>query len=147
MLDLGLGQAGIVLYTRGMTGITIGAAAALTGLSVHTLRMYERDGLLTAPPTRDAGGRRIYTQGDLDWLETCCRFRMSGMPLAEIAKFAALVREGEGNELTRLDLLRAHEQRIADLRADLARASELITAKIASYELHLARGTAADLWT
>jgi DNA-binding transcriptional MerR regulator len=147
MLDLSLGQAGIVLYTHGMTGITIGAAAALTGLSVHTLRMYERDGLLTSSPTRDAGGRRVYTQGDLDWLETCCRFRMSGMPLAEIAKFATYVREGEGNELARLDLLRAHEKRIADQRTDLAKASELITAKIAAYELHLAKGTAAALWT
>jgi DNA-binding transcriptional MerR regulator len=129
-----------------MTEITIGEAAARTGLSVHTLRLYERDGLLTSRPVRDAGGRRMYTQTDLDWLETCCRFRLSGMPLAEIARFAALVRDGEGNEAERLELLYSHRERIAAQRAALSRASELIDLKIASYEEHLANGTAASLW-
>jgi DNA-binding transcriptional MerR regulator len=135
-----------MFYTRRMTTMTIGEAAAHTGLSVHTLRMYERDGLLTSPPVRDSGGRRLYTQSDLDWLETCCRFRMTGMPLATIAQFAALVREGEGNEVERLTLLREHEQRIAAQREEIAKASELISRKIASYEEHLAAGTAASLW-
>jgi len=83
----------------------------------------------------------------VQWLVTCRIFRSSGMPLAVIARFAELVREGPGNEVERLALLREHEERMQQKAAEIASARELITAKIASYEQHLTRGTAAGLWT
>lgn len=130
-----------------MTELSIGEVAQRTGLGIHTLRMYEREGLLTSALERDAGGRRVYTEADVQWLVTCRVFRSSGMPLAVIARFAELVREGPGNEEERLTLLREHEERMATRAAEIATARELITGKIASYERHLAAGTAATLWT
>ena len=126
--------------------LSIGDVSAATGLSVHTLRMYERDGLLTTVLRRDAGGRRVYTEDDVQWLANVRIFRSSGMPLAVIARFAELVREGEGNEEERLRLLHEHADRIAVQQQSIEAARELIAAKIDSYEAHLARGTASSLW-
>lgn len=127
--------------------LSIGEVSRRTGLGIHALRMYERDGLLTSELARDAGGRRLYSEADVQWLITCRIFRSSGMPLAVIARFAELVREGPGNEVERLALLREHEERMALKASELAIAHDLISAKVASYEEHLARGTAASLWT
>jgi DNA-binding transcriptional MerR regulator len=75
------------------------------------------------------------------------KFRASGMPLATIRRFAELVRQGPGNEAERLALLRAHEQRILGHLAELQDCLGLITAKVASYQAHLDRGTATELWS
>ena len=130
-----------------MTEISIGEVSRRTGLGIHALRLYEREGLLTSELERDAGGRRVYTEADVQWLTTCRIFRSSGMPLAIIARFAELVREGPGNEVERLALLREHELRMQQQADEIAAARTLITGKIESYEQHLARGTAAGLWT
>src|SRR3954447_20606080 len=107
-----------------MTDIGIGQVAGRTGLSVHTLRLYEREGLFTTEVRRTATGRRVYGQADLDWLEVCTKLRASGMPLASIRRFAELVRAGPGNEAERLELLRAHrfrvERQVAELNDCLA---------------------------
>ena len=130
-----------------MTEISIGEVSRRTGLGIHALRLYEREGLLTSELERDAGGRRVYTEADVQWLTTCRIFRSSGMPLAVIARFAELVREGPGNEVERLALLREHELRMQQQADEIAAARTLITGKIESYEQHLALGTAAGLWT
>ena len=127
--------------------MSIGAVSERTGLGIHTLRLYERAGLLTTELERDAAGRRIYTDDDLGWLVTCRLLRASGMPLAVIARFAELVREGPGNEHERLELLREHERRMVAKVAEISAARELIGAKVAIYEEQVARGTAAELWT
>jgi DNA-binding transcriptional MerR regulator len=127
--------------------LSIGQVAAHTGLSVHTLRLYEREGLFHTEVRRDAAGRRVYGQPDLDWLEVCAKFRASGMPLELIRRFAVLVREGPGNEAERLELLRAHRCRVEDRISELTDCLALIEGKVSTYEEHLARGTAATLWT
>jgi len=127
--------------------LTIGQVAEHTGLSVHTLRLYEREGLFHTEVRRDAAGRRLYGRPDLDWLEVCAKFRASGMPLAAIRRFAQLVRQGAGNEAERLDLLRAHRRRVEERMRELGECLALIEGKVATYEEHLARGGAADLWT
>lgn len=127
--------------------IGIGQVAGRTGLSVHTLRLYEREGLFTTEVRRDAAGRRVYGQADLDWLEVCTRFRASGMPLNEIRRFAQLVKAGPGNEAERLELLREHQHRVQRQVADLNDCLALIAGKVAVYEEHVDAGTAAGLWT
>jgi DNA-binding transcriptional MerR regulator len=128
-------------------GLTIGQAAGRTGLSVHTLRYYEREGLLPAAVGRGPDGRRVYTEDDLEWLEICSSFRASGMPLATIDRYASLVRRGPGNETERLALLRQHEQRVTTQISDLTRALDLITYKVKVYQERLAEGTADRLWS
>lgn len=71
--------------------------AKRTGLSVHALLYYEREDLLIGSVRRTAG-RPTYTAVDVDWLGVCVRLRESGMPLADLRKFAALVSQGSGNE-------------------------------------------------
>ena len=127
--------------------MTIGQVRDHTGLSIDTLRLYEREGLLTSPVQRSRNGRRDYSEDDVAWLVTCRLFRASGMPLATIRRFAELVREGSGNEAERLVLLRDHQRYIADQRAALDACLDLITAKVQIYEKHLAAGTAEGLWT
>jgi DNA-binding transcriptional MerR regulator len=130
-----------------MTALSIGQVAERTGLSVHTLRMYEREGLFTTEVRRTATGRRVYGQADLDWLEVCTKFRASGMPLQVIRRFADLVRNGPGNEAERLELLRAHQCRVERQLAQLHDCLDLIAGKVATYQQHVNAGTAADLWT
>ncbi len=115
--------------------LTIGQVAERTGLSVHTLRFYEREGvLLTAPVRRGAGSRRRYTEDDVEWLNLCVILRASGMPLPAIREYTDLVRAGAGTEPGRLALLRAHENRVLGQIAELTRALDLIRYKVAVYE-------------
>ncbi|MEU8872879.1 MerR family transcriptional regulator [Streptomyces javensis] len=127
--------------------LTIGEVSERTGLGIHTLRYYEKQGLLLGSVARSSGGRRRYSPFDVEWLQLCNRFRACGMPLTDIRRYAELVAEGPGNEKQRLDLLRAHEIRV---RAELAQMTENLTvieAKARLYAEHVAAGTAGTLWT
>jgi DNA-binding transcriptional MerR regulator len=102
---------------------TISEVAALTGLSAHTLRWYERIGLMPHVD-RSHSGQRRFTNRDLDWLDLVGKLRLTGMPVADMVRYAELVRDGDGTyperrallESTRRDVLR----RIAELRDTLA---------------------------
>jgi DNA-binding transcriptional MerR regulator len=111
---------------------TIGEVAVLTGLTAHTLRWYERIGLLPHID-RSHSGQRRYTGRDLEWLDFLGRLRLTGMPVADMVRYAELVREGEHTSAEREDLLREHRetvrQRIADLQATLL----VLDLKIESY--------------
>lgn len=115
--------------------LTIGQVAQRTGLSVHTLRFYEREGVLLAEPVRrGAGSRRRYTEADVEWLHLCVILRASGMPLPAIREYTELVRAGAGTEPGRLALLREHEHRVRGQITQLTRALDLIRHKVAVYE-------------
>lgn len=126
--------------------LSIGEVAERTGLSVHALRFYEREGLLVGPVQRSAGGRRRYTTADVDWLLICVKLRESGMPLADLKRFAELVRHGPGNEAERLQLLDAHQQRVEAQIQALEECRSVIAWKVGVYADHLARGEASGLW-
>ncbi|MCO1578734.1 MerR family transcriptional regulator [Crossiella sp. SN42] len=127
-------------------GIPIGQVAESTGLSVHALRFFEREGLFLREIPRSGGGRRLFEPADVDWLVLCNRLRASGMPIGVIKDFAALVRQGPGNEPQRLALLEEHERavraRLAELTANLA----VIHDKVETYRQHVRDGTAAGVW-
>ena len=115
------------------TGLTIAEAARATGLSTHTLRYYERVGLIDGVDRAGSGHRR-YDDQDLAWIETLQRLRATGMPIQRIRRYAQMVRDGEGNERDRLALLQEHraavKARLAEVNAHLA----FIEWKIARYE-------------
>lgn len=127
-------------------GISIAEAAQHTGVSVHTLRYYERAGLVVTTVDRTAGGRRRYRQIDLDWIKICTRFRATGMPIRTIRKYAELVTAGRGNEKDRLELLETHRSEILTQLAALQDSLELIDHKIDVYRGRLAAGDADRLW-
>ncbi|WP_405087012.1 MerR family transcriptional regulator [Microbispora sp. NBC_01389] len=124
----------------------IGEVARRTGLSVHTLRLYERAGLLAGEVRRDEAGRRVYSAWDVEWLGNCVKFRASGMPLATISRLARLVREGTGNEAERLEVLREHQSRVTERLAQLRDCLDLIDGKVAAYERHLAADGTGEPW-
>ncbi|MFF0578290.1 MerR family transcriptional regulator [Streptosporangium saharense] len=127
-------------------GLSIAEAARRTGVSVHTLRYYERAGLVVTTVDRTAGGWRRYHRIDLDWILICTRLRATGMPIRTIRRYAELVAEGAGNEQERLALLEAHRVEVADKLAEVQESLKLITHKIDVYRGRLAAGEADRLW-
>jgi DNA-binding transcriptional MerR regulator len=123
-------------------GMSIGQVSERTGLSVHALRFYEREGVLIDAVTRRANGRRVYSEQDVDWLADCVRLRASGMPLAEIRQYAALVRRGAGTEPGRLAILREHQDRLIAQIRGLNDCLDLVAYKIGVYEGVLAEAAA-----
>ncbi|MER6398477.1 MerR family transcriptional regulator [Kitasatospora sp. NPDC001603] len=128
-------------------GLPIGRVAELTGMSVHALRFFEREGLFLREIPRTGGGQRIYEQADVDWLVLCRRLRDSDMPIATIKRFAELVRSGPGNEPDRLALLREHERAVRARIDALIASLDVIHGKVVTYEQHLRGGTAVGLWS
>ncbi|WP_431678397.1 MerR family transcriptional regulator [Kitasatospora sp. KL5] len=102
---------------------TISEVSATTGLTAHTLRWYERIGLLD-PVDRSHSGQRRYSEADLARLAFLGRLRLTGMPVADMLRYVELVREGDHTMGERRDILVAQReevrQRIADLHATLA---------------------------
>jgi DNA-binding transcriptional MerR regulator len=127
-------------------GLTIAEAARRTGVSVHTLRYYERAGLVVTPVDRTRSGRRRYHGEDLKWISICTKLRGTGMPIKAIRRYAQLVSGGPGNEQERLALLEAHR---ADVTARLAETQEhlkLIDHKIDVYRGRVTAGDADHVW-
>ncbi|WP_198019633.1 MerR family transcriptional regulator [Pseudogulbenkiania sp. MAI-1] len=114
--------------------LTIGAVAAHTGLTEHTLRYYEKVGLIDPIP-RGPGGPRRYREQDLRWLEFLLRLRATGMPLCDMLAYAEQRRVGNTAEslALRRELLTAHAGKVAGEIASLQATLELLQAKIAIY--------------
>ena len=126
--------------------MTIGEVSGLTGLTTHTLRFYEQEGLFIAPVRRNAAGRRVFTREEVEWLKVCTKLRSSGMPLPEIRHYAQLVLAGPGNEAERFEILRRHEAKVQQQVADLQEALGVIHRKVEIYAQRLSAGTADELW-
>jgi DNA-binding transcriptional MerR regulator len=122
-----------------VTSWTTRQAAEKCGLSQHTLRWYERIGLLDRVD-RAPDGRRRFSQGDLDWLVLLSRLRATGMPVADMLRYAGLVRSGAG-EPERLQLLEQHRERVRQSLLDQQDCLELLNTKIATYREVCARSS------
>ncbi|HWM06807.1 MAG TPA: MerR family transcriptional regulator [Actinophytocola sp.] len=146
MLEVKSRPAGGPARSGAPAGLSIAEAARRTGVSVHTLRYYERAGLVVTTVDRTAGGRRRYQQLDLDWINVCTRLRATGMPIKTIRRYAQLVAAGRGNEKERLALLEAHRAEVAAKLAGIRENLELIEHKIDVYRGRLAAGDADQLW-
>lgn len=119
--------------------LPISDAAQFLGVTAHTLRYYERDGLMLDAVGRTASGHRRYSERDLTWIRLLTRLRATGMPIREIRSYAALVRAGEGNEAQRLDLLRGHRERVLVQLAEVRENLDAIEYKVEVYQARLAR--------
>jgi DNA-binding transcriptional MerR regulator len=115
------------------TGLTIAEAAEVSGVSAHTLRYYERAGLI-GDVDRAASGHRRYDDRDLAWIHTIQCLRATGMPIRNIRRYAELARSGEGNWEQRLALLEQHraavQQQLDEVQGHLA----FIDRKITTYK-------------
>jgi DNA-binding transcriptional MerR regulator len=112
-------------------GLGIAEVAAITGVTPHTLRYYERIGLLSVP--RDAAGRRVYGEAEVNRVVFITRLRLTAMPIRDIQAYFRLVDEGPGNEDERLALLEAHRDTVKARITELESALGAIEYKIATY--------------
>ena len=119
------------------TGLSIAEASEQTGLTADTLRYYERDGLLLQPVARGSSGHRSYGERDIEWIRLITKLRSTGMSIRDVRRYADLVRSGDGNEVERLDLLRAHRQVVLARLAEVQDHLGAIDYKIGLYEARL----------
>ncbi len=115
-----------------MTTLTIAEMARQSGLSAHTLRYYERIGLIP-PLARNRSGHRLYGPSDLTWIDFLDRLRRTGMPIRDMKRYAALRARGNGTLAARRELLEAHRQTVAAEIAALTVNLKTIEDKIKTY--------------
>ena len=100
-----------------------------TGLSAHTLRYYEKEGLITGVE-RTPGGFRQYTDEDMERLGLICCLKNTGMSIREIARFVQLSREGDRTLRERVELLQAHRDQLLVRLEEMQHYLEKITWKV-----------------
>jgi DNA-binding transcriptional MerR regulator len=113
-------------------GMTIQQAARETGLSVHTLRYYERIGLIS-PVDRAPNGHRRYTEDDVGWIGFLNKLRATGMPIAKMKQYADLQRQDGDTLAERLALLEEHRREVKKRIQELERNLAVIEHKIGYY--------------
>ena len=110
---------------------TIADVADRVGVTAHTLRYYERIGLLSIG--RDEAGRRRYTEHDINRVHFITRLRAADLPIGQIQRYFSLVAAGPHTEPERLALLEGHRDEIRSRLASLETALATIEFKIAHY--------------
>ena len=110
----------------------IGELARRSGLSAHTIRYYERIGLLPYAD-RDRSRQRDYDVSILTWIDFLGRLKTTGMPIREMLRYAALREEGAGTEADRRLLLERHREQVRARVAELEACLLVLDTKIAGY--------------
>ena len=101
-------------------------------MTAHTLRYYERVGLIQ-PVGRASNGHRRYTEADECWIGFLHCMRATNMPIREMQRYATLRELGDSTSLERRKILEDHQAGIAAQIVELQRAHALLTHKIANY--------------
>jgi DNA-binding transcriptional MerR regulator len=111
--------------------LAIADVAERTGVTAHTLRYYERIGLVSVP--RDPAGRRRYGPDEVGRVVFITRLRMTAMPIRDIQAYFRLVDAGPGNEAQRLALLERHRAEVMSRLDALQSALVAVDFKISLY--------------
>jgi DNA-binding transcriptional MerR regulator len=114
------------------TELSIQQVAAITHLSAHTLRYYERIGLLSQVE-RASSGHRCYSSQDIDWINFLMRLRATAMPIRDMRRFAELRRQGDRTISQRRQLLETQQQHIQQQLDELTLNLKVIQEKIQHY--------------
>jgi DNA-binding transcriptional MerR regulator len=117
----------------------IGDVASRTGRSVHAIPWYEAQGLMPGV-ARDNGGRRVYSDHHVGWLDLMDRLRCTGMSIAQMRQYTALVKQGSATLKQRRALLAAHRAHVQENIARWMEAHALIDAKLEFYDEWVASG-------
>ena len=118
------------------SALSISEAAERTGLSAHTLRYWERAGLLE-PVGRNGSGHRRYAEDDLERIKFLTNLRATGMPIRQVRRYAELLGRGEDTNEERLQLLESHRRDVLAQLEETAGHLELIDWKINLYRERL----------
>ena len=116
------------------TSLTISQVAELTGLSTHTLRYYERAGLMLAPIDRAPSRQRRYTNADVGFVRFLTQLRATSMPIAQVREYVDLVRAGDDATPERLEMLLRHRIAVQAQLDEITTSLAAIDYKIATYQ-------------
>jgi DNA-binding transcriptional MerR regulator len=111
---------------------TIQEVAEATGLSAHTLRYYERIGLIH-PIDREENTRRLYTEDDIGWIDFLLKLRATGMSIKEMQRYAELQRQGDATLPERVEMLKSLRNKVEARMSELNEHLKLICYKIEIY--------------
>ncbi len=114
--------------------LSISDAAQRTGLSTHTLRYYERAGLMLDPVDRASSTHRRYSQSDINWVTFLTKLRSTSMPIARVREYVDLCRRGEDTIADRLELLLTHRIVVANQLDEMRKSLAAIDFKIETYQ-------------
>lgn len=114
-------------------GYAISDVAVRTGLSVHTLRYYERAGLMPWPIDRSSSTHRRYTDADVNWVVFLTRLRATDMSIQTLKDYTELAKRGDDTTQARLELLLRHRVAFLARFEEMQRSLEVIDRKIALY--------------
>ena len=112
---------------------TISQLAEKLSVSAHTLRFYEKEGLLPSIQ-RDQSGNRLFSQADAEWLELLMCLKNTGMPLKEIKPFVEWLEQGDRSIEQRLALFQAQVEKVEQQIAELQRHLEILKYKRQFYQ-------------
>ena len=115
------------------TTLSISEVADQTGLTIATLRYYERAGLMLAPIHRGSSTHREYSVQDLTWVVFLTKLRSTALPIARIRDYADLARQGDASRADRLELLQRHRITVAAQLESMSNSLDAIDYKISLY--------------
>lgn len=115
------------------TAMSISDVAERTGLSAHTLRYYEREGLMLTPVERASSRHRRYTEADVTWVTFLTRLRSTAMPIARMREYVELARRGDATTHERLELLLIHRMTVVRQLEEMTASLAAIDVKIGLY--------------
>ena len=113
--------------------LTIQEASRVTGLSPHTLRYYERIGLIH-PIDREENTRRQYTADDVGWIDFLTKLRATGISIKDMQTYAELQRQGDETLPQRVEMLKALRDQVEERISELNEHLKLVYYKIEIYQ-------------
>lgn len=109
----------------------IAAAAQRLGVSAHTLRYYEAQGLLPFLAREVSSGHREFTSADVEWVDFVLALRSTGMPVRLVREYTRLMEQGDDTWQARKSILAAHRERVLKTRTELDAHLDLLNQKLA----------------
>ena len=130
---------------QGEVDLTVAQMSVATGVSAHTLRYYEKAGLIR-PVSRNSGNQRRYSAADVEWVRFLLRLRETGMPIAHMREYAQHRERRSVTIEPRLRLLEAHQAGLREQIARLRTHEKALAAKVATYQDDLAALQGRQKW-
>ncbi|WP_210607850.1 MerR family transcriptional regulator [Priestia flexa] len=112
---------------------TIKEASEKVGMSSHTIRFYEKQGLLPLLK-RDSTGYRSFTEHDIEWLDFISCLRKTDIPINELKKIMDLTIEGNHTVQERKEILLNHKEAMLEKQKELDRAFKKIEKKLRYFD-------------
>jgi DNA-binding transcriptional MerR regulator len=115
---------------------TVKDISTKTGITAHTLRFYEKQGVLPYAE-RTENGIRMYDESSIEWIETILALRSTGIPLADLKYYVDLYTEGDSTLQQRKEIMNNHKVKVEEQIHQLIKTLGRINYKMALYDVQL----------